>query len=56
MRFDALGHNGGQIAKTPVIDSLASQGINYQRAHDQNVVCMPARATMIVLWKPSTLI
>jgi arylsulfatase A-like enzyme len=31
----------------PVIDSLASQGINYLRAHNQNVVCMPARATIV---------
>jgi arylsulfatase A-like enzyme len=47
MRFDALGCNGGEIAKTPVIDSLAAHGINYQRAHNQNVVCMPARATIM---------
>ena len=47
MRFDALGCNGGQIARTRAIDSLASHGINYKRAHNQNVVCMPARATMM---------
>lgn len=47
MRYDALGCNGGQIARTPVLDSLAASGINYRRAHNQNVVCMPARATII---------
>ena len=47
MRFDALGCNGGLVAKTPVIDKLAREGINYQRAHNQNVVCMPARATIM---------
>ncbi|MDP4910611.1 MAG: sulfatase-like hydrolase/transferase [Pseudomonadales bacterium] len=47
MRFDALGCNGGVVAKTPVIDNLAHTGINYQRAHNQNVVCMPARATIM---------
>ncbi|MEM7078465.1 MAG: sulfatase-like hydrolase/transferase [Pseudomonadota bacterium] len=47
MRFDALGCNGGQVARTPVIDALAAGGINYTRAHNQNVVCMPARATII---------
>lgn len=47
MRFDALGCNGGQVARTPVIDGLARRGINYTRAHNQNVVCMPARATII---------
>ena len=47
MRHDALGCNGGVVARTPVIDGLARNGINYQRAHNQNVVCMPARATII---------
>lgn len=47
MRYDALGCNGGAVARTPVIDALAHQGINYRRAHNQNVVCMPARATII---------
>jgi arylsulfatase A-like enzyme len=46
-RFDALGCNGGRIARTPVVDGLAAQGLNYQRAHNQNVVCMPARSTML---------
>ena len=47
MRHDALGCNGGTVARTPVIDALARNGINYKRAHNQNVVCMPARATII---------
>ena len=46
-RYDALGCNGGKIARTPVADSLAASGINYSRAQNQNVVCMPARSTMI---------
>ena len=47
MRYDALGCNGGQIANTKNIDQLSSEGINYRRAHNQNVVCMPARATIM---------
>jgi len=47
MRHDALGCNGGIVARTPVLDRLARDGINYKRAHNQNVVCMPARATII---------
>jgi len=47
MRYDALGCNGGEVARTPNIDQLAANGINYRRAHNQNVVCMPARATII---------
>lgn len=46
-RFDALGCNGGTIARTPNIDALATHGVNYRRAHPQSVVCMPSRATMI---------
>ena len=47
MRFDALGCNGGRVARTPNIDHLAAAGLNYTRAHNQNVVCMPARASII---------
>jgi len=47
MRFDAIGANGQKVARTPAIDALAANGINYSRAHNQNVVCMPARSTMI---------
>lgn len=47
MRYDALGCNGGQVANTKNLDQLSAAGINYRRAHNQNVVCMPARATII---------
>ncbi len=46
-RYDALGCNGGTIARTPVVDSLAANGIRYERAYNQNTVCMPARSTML---------
>ena len=46
-RYDALGCNGGRVARTPVVDGLAAEGINYRRAHNQSVVCMPARSTMV---------
>ena len=46
-RYDALGCNGGRVARTPAIDALAARGTVYDRAHPQNVVCMPSRATMI---------
>ncbi len=47
MRHDALGCTGGTVARTPALDALAANGINYSRAHNQSVVCMPARATII---------
>jgi arylsulfatase A-like enzyme len=46
-RYDSLGCNGGTVARTPVIDRLAAEGINYRRAYNQNTVCMPARSTML---------
>ena len=46
-RYDALGCNGGKVARTPVVDGWAQGGIRFTRAHCQNVVCMPSRATML---------
>ncbi len=47
MRYDSLQCNGGKVARTPVANKLAAEGINYRRANNQNVVCMPARSSMI---------
>ena len=46
-RYDSLGCNGGMVARTPVVDRWAAEGINYRRAYNQNTVCMPARSTML---------
>jgi arylsulfatase A-like enzyme len=46
-RYDGLGCNGGQIARTPVVDRLAANGVRFERAYNQNTVCMPARSTML---------
>ena len=46
-RYDALGCNGGTVARTPVVDRLAAEGIRYARAVNQNTVCMPARSSML---------
>jgi arylsulfatase A-like enzyme len=53
-RYDALGCNGGTIARTPVVDDLARTGIVYRRAYNQNTVCMPARCTMLTGQYPRT--
>ena len=53
-RYDTLGCNGGIYSRTPVVDRLAAEGINYDRAHPQSVVCMPSRSTMITGQHPST--
>ena len=53
-RYDALGAHGGALARTPVMDRMAREGITYRRAHVQNVVCMPSRATMLTGQHPRT--
>ena len=40
-RFDALGCNGGTVARTPVADRLAATGINYRRAHNHGLILEP---------------
>jgi arylsulfatase A-like enzyme len=35
------------VARTPVVDALAADGVRYERAYNQNTVCMPARSTML---------
>ncbi len=46
-RWDSLGCNGNKFCRTPNIDALAAQGINYARGYNQNTVCMPARSSML---------
>jgi arylsulfatase A-like enzyme len=53
-RYDTLGCNGGVVARTPVVDRLAAQGIRYERAIPQSVVCMPSRSTMLTGQHPTT--
>lgn len=53
-RYDALGCNGGKVARTPVVDALAATGLRYRRGHVHNVVCMPSRSTMLTGQHPRT--
>ena len=53
-RYDALGCNGGTVARTPIVDALSSAGITFRRAYNQNTVCMPARCTMLTGQYPRT--
>jgi len=53
-RYDTLGCNGGIFSRTPVVDRLAAEGIRYERALPQSVVCMPSRATMLTGQHPGT--
>jgi arylsulfatase A-like enzyme len=53
-RHDSLGVAGHPLTRTPSIDALANAGARYRRAHVQNVVCMPSRATMLTGQHPLT--
>ena len=53
-RADTLGCYGGELARTPVVDRLAADGIRYERATPQSVVCMPSRSTILTGQYPST--
>jgi len=53
-RYDTLGCNGGLLSRTPVVDRLAAEGIRFERAHPQSVVCMPSRSTILTGQHPST--
>ena len=53
-RYDAYGCNGGQVARTPVTDGLAAEGVRFERAYCQNVVCTPARSSMLTGQYPRT--
>ena len=53
-RYDTLGCNGGTLARTPVVDRLAAEGIRYERAIPQSVVCMPSRSTILTGQHPAT--
>lgn len=45
-RFDALGINGNAVIRTPNIDRLAAEGVNFANAFVQNPVCVPSRACL----------
>lgn len=51
LRFDCLGVNGHRLIRTPNIDRLASEGINYGRAFCPSPICTPARTSLLTgLW------
>lgn len=45
-RYDSLGCNGS-ICKTPAIDEIASQGMNFKKAYTPIALCSPARGSVI---------
>lgn len=54
-RWDALGANGNREIRTPNLDRLASEGVNFTHHFVQNPVCMPSRLSFLTGQYPSTL-
>ncbi|MDP6125390.1 MAG: sulfatase-like hydrolase/transferase [Candidatus Latescibacteria bacterium] len=51
-RADHLGCDGNSAIKTPNIDQLASQGVQFDRGYVNCPLCMPSRATMFTGMTP----
>lgn len=49
----ALGAYGNPLVKTPAIDQLAREGVQFDRAYTQFPVCGPSRASMMFGYYPS---
>ena len=54
-RWDAVGINGNPEIKTPHLDRLAREGLNYDRFFVQNPICMPSRVSFLSGQYPSQL-
>lgn len=49
-----VGGYGNPLARTPVFDALAREGILYERAYSTSAVCAPTRASLITgMYAPS---
>jgi arylsulfatase A-like enzyme len=46
-RFDCVGINGHQQIKTPNLDRLANEGVNFTQAYTPTPICSPARASLV---------
>jgi arylsulfatase A-like enzyme len=53
-RYDSLGVHGNETCRTPTLDALAASGLDFQRAHVQNVLCTPSRSTILTGQQPGT--
>lgn len=50
----ALGANGNKDIKTPTLDRIAKEGVNFSNFFCASPVCSPARATILTGTMPST--
>ena len=50
-----MGSYGDEYARTPVFDSLAAEGIRYDKAYAVSPVCSPSRSSVITGMYPNSL-
>ena len=50
-----IGAYGSELAKTPNMDKLASQGLLFNRAYCQEAICSPSRASLMTGARPETI-
>jgi arylsulfatase len=55
LRWDALGINGNPDVKTPHLDKLARDGLNFTHHFVQHPLCMPSRVSFLSGRYPSSL-
>ena len=46
-RYDCLGCYGNPVIRTPHIDSIAQEGVRFERGYAQNPMCMPSRMSIM---------
>ncbi|MBO4868723.1 MAG: sulfatase-like hydrolase/transferase [Clostridia bacterium] len=51
-RRDCLGYTGQYPVKTPNIDALAADGVDFSLAYTPNPICVPARRSMVCGRRP----
>ncbi len=54
LRADGVGCFGSDVASTPNIDALASEGVRFEQAFAQHSVCTQSRISMFTGWYPHT--
>ena len=47
LRYDAMGCSGNPVIKTPHIDRLASEGVQFDEAYNSYPLCCPFRASVL---------